>query len=79
MESLSVSAISQWYMIGMINTKTECPLVKIKQCPYKEECSPITYFLVVYVKPSGDLRLFTTIHRNTDIWKQTMKKKLPLS
>lgn len=57
--------------------KYRCPLAKgkISNCPHKEVCSPSAYGRVIYVKPSDDLRLFTPIPRNTDLWKQIMKKR----
>jgi len=69
--------VYDWYDKDRSRIKYRCPLVKkkIMQCHCKEECSPSAYGRVVYVKPSDDLRLFTAIPRNTDIWKQVMKKR----
>jgi hypothetical protein len=69
--------IYDWYDKDRSRIKYRCPLVKkkISECSFKEECTPSAYGRVVYVKPSDDLRLFTAIPRNTDMWKQIMKKR----
>lgn len=60
--------VYDWYDKGRSRIKYRCPLVKgkIKECPYKEDCSPSAYCCVIYVKPSDDLRLFTAIPRNNE-------------
>ena len=77
----SANATNQWYMIGTIKgrsrIKYRCPLVKvkIKECPHKEECSPSALWPCNIRKAKDDLRLFTAIPRNSDLWKQIMKKR----
>ncbi|KZL92743.1 hypothetical protein CLMAG_25570 [Clostridium magnum DSM 2767] len=69
--------IYDWYDKDRSRIKYRCPLVKgkISNCTHREVCSPSAYGRVIYVKPSDDLRLFTPIPRNTDLWKQIMKKR----
>jgi len=57
--------------------KFRCPRVckKAEPCTVCESCSQSPYGRVIYTKPSWDLRLFTRIPRNSDLWKAKMRER----
>lgn len=57
--------------------KWRCPLVlgKVDSCSCKDICSTSDYGRTVYTKPAWDLRIFTPVPRNSDVWKQEMKNR----
>jgi hypothetical protein len=69
--------VYDWYDKDRSRIKYRCPLVKgtISTCDFKDICSPSAYGRVIYVKTNDDLRLFTPIPRNTDLWERIMKKR----
>lgn len=44
-------------------------------CPDKETCSPSAYGRTVYTKPAWDLRTFTPIPRNSQVWKKIYNRR----
>ena len=57
--------------------KWRCPRIlrKCTPCDACVRCSPSDYGRVIYTKPDWDLRLFTTIPRGSDRFKQIMKER----
>ena len=65
------------FMKNRCRIKWRCPLAcsKIDSCNCKDICSPSTYGRVIYTKPDWDLRLFTKVPRNTELWKKYMNTR----
>lgn len=57
--------------------KWRCPLKtgKVSECKHSKDCSPSPYGRTVYTKPLSDLRLFTKIPRNSDLFKTKMASR----
>ena len=57
--------------------KYRCPLKlrKVSHCHCTAHCSPSKYGRTIYIYPKWDLRLFTNIPRNSDLWKLKMKSR----
>lgn len=62
---------------GRHRIKWRCPLKtgKLSECKCSNDCSPSPYGRTVYTKPLSDLRLFTKIPRNSDLFKTKMASR----
>ena len=52
--------------------KWRCPFAcaKVDSCPCKEKCPSSSYGRCIYTKPDRDIRLYTTVPRGTEEYKQ---------
>ena len=57
--------------------KWRCPLKlgKVHECTCADKCSPSDYGRTIYIYPKWDFRLFTTIPRDSDLWKLKMNRR----